>query len=397
MNWWAKAAIPGALLVLHNAQRLAPVPLFDELRLRFATDYVGVGNLFGAYLLTYAVSSIPAGILADRMDNKYLLTIGAALSLLASGAFAVAEDYPIALASRLILGISGALIYVPSVRYVVTSFPKEKRASAMGVVEVGAGVGMILSLTLLPLLAREFDLLKAFLMLPALAALVLGGVLLGLSREQPRGRASFRTRLITLGSNRSLWYLLAYFFLGMLAHYSVLGWLPTFLRTNFGYSAIQAGLISTLVTLALVVGSPFAGILSDRLGTRTLILLCGSGMSVVSFILFLASQDPKVVIGAALLTGISMAFTIPVLMILVGEMSEPAGAGLAVSVAATTGQIASSFSGFVFGYALQTSHSFAVVWGLALIIAAGGIPFLFGAMKKIRVRSDSFEHLIKKS
>lgn len=255
MNWWAKAAIPGALLVLHNAQRLAPVPLFDELRLRFATDYVG--NLFGAYLLTYAVFNIPAGILADRMDNKYLLTIGAALSLLASGAFAVAKDYPIALASRLILGISGALIYVPSVRYVVTSFPKEKRASAMGVVEVGAGVGMILSLTLLPLLAREFDLLKAFLMLPALAALVLGGVLLGLSREQPRGRASFRTRLITLGSNRSLWYLLAYFFLGMLAHYSVLGWLPTFLRTNFGYSAIQAGLISTLVTLALVVGSPF--------------------------------------------------------------------------------------------------------------------------------------------
>lgn len=252
MNWWAKALIPGALLVLHNAQRMAPVSLFDELRLRFSTDYVGVGNLFGAYLLTYAVSNIPAGILADRVSNKHLLTIGAVLSLLASLVFAIAKDYPIALASRLALGISGALMYVPAVRYVVISFPKEKRASAMGVVEVGAGVGMFLSLTLLPLLAREFDLLRAFLMLPVFAALVLGAVLLGLSREEPQGRGSFRARLITLGGSRSLWYLLIYFFLGMLAHYSVLGWLPTFLRTNFGYSAVQAGMISTLAACFLL-------------------------------------------------------------------------------------------------------------------------------------------------
>jgi predicted MFS family arabinose efflux permease len=389
MNWWAKALIPGSLLVLHNAQRLAPVPLFDELRLHFATDYVGVGNLFGAYLLTYAVFNIPAGILADRIDNKYLLAMGAGLSLLASLSFAVAKDYPVALASRLVLGISGAFIYVPSVRYVVVSFPKEKRASAMGFVEVGAGVGMFLALTLLPWLTKEFDLRRAFLVLPLFAALVLGAVLLGLSRQRPQGKGSFRARLVTLGSTPALWYLLAYFFLGMLAHYSVLGWLPTFLRTNFSYSAVHAGLISTLVTLALVLGSPFAGILSDRLGTRTLILLCGSTMSVVSFILFLAAQDPRVAIGAALLAGLSMAFTIPVLMILVGERSEPSGAGLAVSVASTTGQVSSAFSGFLFGYALQTSQSFSFVWGLALIIAAGGIPFLLRAMKKIPLRSDS--------
>jgi MFS family permease len=98
------------------------------------------------------LSNIPAGILADRVSNKRLLTIGAVLSLLASLVFAIAKDYPIALASRLALGISGALMYVPAVRYVVISFPKERRASAMGVVEVGAGVGMFLSLTLLPLL-----------------------------------------------------------------------------------------------------------------------------------------------------------------------------------------------------------------------------------------------------
>jgi hypothetical protein len=71
-NTWTKAAIPAVLLVLHNANRLAPVPLFEELRVHFGTDYVGVGNIFGAYLLTYALFNIPAGMLADKMNNKSL-------------------------------------------------------------------------------------------------------------------------------------------------------------------------------------------------------------------------------------------------------------------------------------------------------------------------------------
>jgi MFS family permease len=83
-----------------------------------------------------------------------------------------------------------------------------------------------------------------------------------------------------------------------------------------------------------------------------------------------------------------MAFTIPVLMILVGEILGPAGAGLAVSVAATTGQIASSFSGFIFGYVFQATSSFAFVWGLALLVGAGAIPFLLVARKNMEVRVD---------
>ena len=385
---WVIAAIPPSLLALHNAQRLAPVPLFDEFRLRLDTDYVGVGNLFGAYLFAYALFNIPAGMLADRINNKHLMAFGASLSLLASAVFAMSGSYSIAIASRFTLGIAGSFLYVPTVRYIVNSFPKGKRGSVMGFVETGAGAGMFLSLTFLPLMAKEFDLVKAFLTLPVLAALVLTGILLGLPSTQPNGATTTHTKLALLGSNRSFWYLIIYFFLGMLANYAVFGWLPTFLRLNFGYPAVKAGFISALVTVALSVGSPLAGTLSDRLGTRIPILLCGSFMSMVGFTLFLICQEPMIVIGSALLLGVSMAFTIPVLMILSGEIFGPAGAGLAVSVAATTGQIASSFSGFIFGYAFQATNSFVSVWGLSLILVAGAIPFLFGARKTMSIRAD---------
>lgn len=381
---WAGAIIPAVLLVLHNAQRLAPVPLFDELRLSLGTDYVGVGNLFGAFLFSYAFFNLAAGILADKFNNKHLMVLGVSLSFLASGLFALARSYPVAFFSRLVLGIASSFIYVPAVRYVVTSFPEERRGAVMGLVEVGAGIGMVFSLTLLPLFAKEFGLLAAFLILPGLSVFVLPLVIFGLPSQRPRASGSMRTRFLTLGMNRCFWYLLTFLFLIMLSHYCVFGWFPTFLRNNFGYSAIKAGLASTLVTIALIVGSPIAGVLSDRFRSRTSVLLSGGIMTVIALVLFLLRTNAALVLGAAVLAGMGMAFTIPVSMVLVGEVFGATGAGLAVSTAAMTGQIASSLSGMMFGYVLQTWNTFTAVWGLALVFSVGSVPFLLMARRMMK-------------
>jgi MFS family permease len=384
MSSWSGAIIPGMLLILHNAQRLAPVPLFEELRLHLGTDYAGVGNLFGAFLFTYAFFNLGAGILADRFSNKRLMIMGVGMSLLASSGFALARSYPAAFASRLALGIASSFLYVPVVRYVVTTFPGKKRGAAMGLVEVGAGLGMIFSLSLLPVFAKEFSLLAAFLVLPGLCVLALPLLIFGLPSQPSQRGSSTRIGFRALGSNRCFWYLLAFQFLIMLCHYCVMGWLPTFLRTTFGYSAIKAGLTSTLVTLALIVGSPIAGTLSDRFRSRVPVLLSGAIMIVLALLLFLLRPNIALVLCGAVLAGASVAFTIPVFMTMIGEVFKTAGAGLAVSTAAMAGQIASSLSGLVFGYVLQTWNTFGAVWGLALVFSAGCVPFLLMANRVIK-------------
>ena len=175
-----------------------------------------------------------------------------------------------------------------------------------------------------------------------------------------------------------LWNLLAFHFLGMLSIYAAMAWLPTFLRTDFSYSAVRAGVVSTLLTIGLSVCSPFAGVISDRLRRRTPVLLAGSVMAGAGFAVFILSGDAHVVLAAALLLGVSMAFTIPVLMIMVGETFGQVNLGFSLSVAGMVGQISSSLSGLVFGYALQASSSFTVVWGLALVCTVARIPFLLG-------------------
>jgi predicted MFS family arabinose efflux permease len=373
---WQIAAVLGALLALHNAQRMAPVPLVDELRTHLATDYVGVGNLFGAYLLTYALFTIPAGLLSDRVDSKRLVTAGAALSLLGALLFAFAGSYAVAVIARLALGIAGALLYVPAVRFVVTVFPQENRGAVMGVVEMGAGAGTVFSLALLPVLAGWLNLARSFLCLAVLAVLTLLAVMLRF--PEGKGRAAERgapVRAVPLFRQASFRHFSVFHFLGMLAVYAALGWLPTYYRTHLGFSPVEAGLVSGLVTVALALASPMAGWASDRIGARSPILLVGSLLCTACFAVFLMGGPVALLMGATFLVGVGMAMTIPIVMVLVGESFALGRAGTAVSIVGTVGQISSSLSGPVFGYALQAG-GFAAVWGLALILSLGRIPFL---------------------
>jgi DHA1 family inner membrane transport protein len=366
-----------SLLALHNAQRLAPVPLVDELMVRLGTDYVGAGNLFGAYMITYALASIPSGVLADRYDARRLVGAGAGLSLLGSTLFALAESYEVALAARLILGVAGGLLYVPAVRFVVSAFPAGRRGSVMGFMEAGVGVGQILALTVVPLLAARFDLTQAFLSLAVFAALALAGVALGLPAartEASGGRGS--GNMAGLVRNYGFWCLVAFHFLGMISIYALMAWTPTFFRMEFGFTAVEAGLVAALTSMGLAVFSPVAGAVSDKLGARTPVLLAGSALLVATLAVLMLVRTPWVAVAASGIAGVAVAFSIPVLVIMIGESFARYGPGLAVSIAGTAGQMAASLSGPLFGFTLEVSHSFVLVWGVALALGAVRVPFL---------------------
>ena len=168
-------------------QRFAPVSLFEELRTAWDTGYTGMGNVFSAYLMAYALCLVPMGVLADRVDNRRLMTIGAFLSLAGSVLFAISPNLNMAILARLGLGISGAFLYVPSVRYLVANFASEKRASAMGWLELGAGLGHVLALTILPGTVGSLGLTGTFLIPSAIVAVLLIGITLVLKSSRSTG------------------------------------------------------------------------------------------------------------------------------------------------------------------------------------------------------------------
>lgn len=374
MRKWLAVSVLSANLVLHNIQRMAPTPLFDELRVQWNVDYTTVGALYSSYLIAYAVMLSPMGLLADRVDNKKLMMVGTVLNLGASVLFALAPNIAVAMLSRVVLGISGAFLWAPSVRYVVACFDQKSRGQVMGWVQFGAGLGQVLALTLIPAAAVHAGLVAAFLLPAAVSLPLLAGQGLWLQSTLSSGKK--------LGAVGSLFRTggfkphLTFVFLAFLANYAIAGWLPTYLRRDFGFGAVEAGTASSLSAMALMVCSPLAGKLSDWLGARKPVLQAGSALSILCFAIMVFSHNSGLVVLAALMKGAASALTTPIAMMFAGEVFAGAGAGLAVALTSTTGQIASSISGPLFGYTLDATGSFAAVWGVALACTVGSMAFL---------------------
>ncbi len=361
------------VFVVANAQRIDVVPFFNELRAAYGVDYTGVGALLSAYLLGYVLAQIPAGFAADNLPTRRVTLAGLATITVVSAAFALSADFATALVLRFVMGLSGAALYSSTVKLTLAASPN--RATTMGVLQSGAGAGMIVGLFLLPLLAQVADVRAALLAMAALSALSLLVAAVGLRRSPgpaAADRESFARQVRTVVGRRPFLYLSSCAFLALFSVYGITAWLPTYLRNVFGLDSATAGAIASLVNVALIVASPLGGRLSDRLGSRPRVMLVGYGLLVAAFALLAGIGQPLVVAASALVAGVGLSFTLPITTTLTTETFGMGRAGLAVSLQLAVGQVASTISGVLFGLLLDATGSFTVLWLVGLAVAALG-------------------------
>jgi predicted MFS family arabinose efflux permease len=365
---WAVLLVLASVLALHNVMRIGPVTLVEELRARHGIDYAGAGNLIGAYTLTYGFAQLVAGLLTDRLGSRRLILAGLALATAGSATFAVAGSYPLALAARLVMGVAGGCLYTPTIAHAFAAFPPAWRGRVMGLAEAGVGAGQVLGAVAMPALLGPVGLTGAFLAVP-LAALGLGlAVGLGVRPIAPAGRpAAGSTRALT--GSRDFWLLLLGFaFVGMLAQVAVLAWLPTYLRRVHGLGVVAAGISTAIVVAGLMLFSPVFGALSDRLTARRPVMLAGAALALAGFVVLLLADRAAVAIAAALLVSASMAATIPMQVVFASERFRAVGAGTAIGLVNTGGQLAASLGGPLYGAMLDRGLGFGAVWGTAVAL-----------------------------
>jgi MFS family permease len=367
-----------SVLAFHNAMRIGPVTLVEELRGRYGADYAGVGNVVGAYTLAYGVSQLAAGLLTDRFGSRRLMLVGLTLGAIGSAMFAVTETYALAVLARLVMGAAGGCLYTPSIAYLFAAFPGARRGRAMGFAEAGVGTGQAAALLGFPILFAAVGLTPAFLVLP-MWALALGlAVALALPPLAPVRPASLGS-IRALARERDFWLLmLGVSFVGMLAQVAVLSWLPTYLRQEHGFGVVGAGMSTGIVVTGLTLFSPIFGTLSDRLTARRPILLLGSLLAFVAFVVLLVTRQPWVAIAAALLVSASMGATIPMQVVFASERFRAVGSGTAIGLVNTGGQIAASLGGPLYGGFLDRGLGFGAVWGLATALGCLRILAVLG-------------------
>lgn len=248
---------------------MRPTMQVDIVELQSATVF---GQLMAIFLWIYGLMSPVSGILADRLNRKWLIVGSLFVWSLVTSLMGFATTYPELMILRGIMGVSEA-IYIPAGLSLISDFHSDKsRSLAIGIHMTGLYTGQALG-GFGATLASSYSwhsTFKIFGLIGVLYALVLMFFLSEApartksSHEKEKPVNSFKAIGMLL-SNISFWVILFYFAIPSLPGWATKNWLPTLFSDNLHIPMSQAGPLSTVtIAISSFLGVIFGGLLSDR-------------------------------------------------------------------------------------------------------------------------------------
>ncbi len=263
---WAVGMLIYVLAVFHRSSLGVAGLVATE---RFGISATQLATFTMLQLLVYAGMQIPVGLLVDRFGSRSVLLIGLVLMTLAQGAFAFADTYPVALAARAVVGVGDAMTFICVLRLVSSWFTQRRiplvtqLTGTLGQLgAVGAAVPMTWALV-------QLGWTRAYLSAAAIGVVLTVAALL-LLHDAPEGRRNLRGPRLSLASIReslTLSWAQPGTRLGFWMHFtsqfsatmmSLLWGYPFFVRGE-GLSPSAAGLLLTLIVVAIMCGGPVLG------------------------------------------------------------------------------------------------------------------------------------------
>jgi len=297
-------------------------PAFPRIARVFNLTPQQVGLLITAFTIPGVVLTPVLGVLADRFGRRRILVPSLYLFALAGGACALAHDFRLLLALRLIQGTGAAALGALNVTLIGDLYSGRERATAMGynasVLSLGTATYPVLG-GLLAQLSWRYPFLLALLALPV-------GWLVQFHLKNPEPRQPQTLRGYLGGVWRSIWRrevagLFAVSLMTFILLYgAIMTYFPLHLDRNFGASPALIGLLISSMSVSTAIVSSRLGRLSRRFGQRDLIL--------VAFLLFGLSlglipmmSDWWMLFVPALLFGAAMGLNIPSLQTILAGLA----------------------------------------------------------------------------
>jgi len=157
--------------------------------------------IVAAYLVTFSVFLLPAGIAGDRWGRKRLLLAGVALFGASSVLAAFAGDAAMLIAARAVMGVGAAIIMPLSMSALPTIFAEHERSRAISILTVGTALALPLGPIVGGWLLENYWWGSVFLInVPVAAvAIVAAAVLLPESRDPSPSKIDIISILLSMG------------------------------------------------------------------------------------------------------------------------------------------------------------------------------------------------------
>ena len=246
------------------------VKIKDELGLS-ETEF---GLLIGTPILTGSLSRIVLGIWTDRFGGRLVFTLTMLATSVATVLLAFAHTYPQMIAAALGVGLAGGSFAV-GVAYVSRFYPQERQGTALGIFGVG-NVGAAVTKFAAPFVLIAWG-WQAVALLWAAVLVFMAGVFYLTTADDPVTAERRRTGtpakpfLLELSALRDVrvWRFAFYYFFVFGAFVALALWLPRYLIGVYGFDIATAGIIGALYSIPASIFRAYGGVLSDRIGART--------------------------------------------------------------------------------------------------------------------------------
>ena len=356
-----------ALLNYLDRQMLSTLQGAMKLDIAELRNAEAFGRLMAVFLWIYALMSPVTGLIADRVNRKWII---AGSLLVWSGvtlAMGFATTFGQLYALRALMGISEAL-YIPAGLALIADYHRGRtRSLAVGVHMTGLYFGQALG-GFGAAIAQDLSWQKTFQgfgVVGIVYALVLTAFLREHPDRQDESRVKERTPGVGLRSmarsvslllgTASFWVILFYFAAPSFPGWATKNWLPTLISKTLGLDMTRAGPIATtVIASSALAGVLIGGVLADRWARTSLrgrIYTGAIGLSLTVpalMLLGLGTSLPAVLGGGALFgVGFGMfdANNMPILCQFVAPRHRAAGYGLMNMAGISVGAVVTSLLG----------------------------------------------------
>ena len=153
------------------------------IREEFALDAVVLSWINTSYLLAAAMFLVPFGRLADIYGRKKIYTYGILTYTGASLLASISTSALVLIASRVVQGIGGAMIFGTGIAILTSVFPTEERGKVLGINVAAVYLGLSLGPVLGGLLTQQFGWRSIFLVSVPLGVIIITLIYLNLKGE----------------------------------------------------------------------------------------------------------------------------------------------------------------------------------------------------------------------
>jgi NNP family nitrate/nitrite transporter-like MFS transporter len=334
-------------------------------------------------ILVGSLGRIIVGSLTDRFGGRTMfiaVSLVSILPVLAVGYAGSSGSYPLLLLFGLFLGVAGT-IFAVGIPFANNWYDPARRGFATGVFGMGM-VGTALSAFFTPRFVKWFGLFPTHAII-AVALAVTALACLFAMRDAPRFVPNTDPVLpklkaaAKLGVTWEMAFLYAVVFGGFVAFAN---YLPTYIKTIYGFSPVDAGARTAAFALAAVLARPVGGTLSDRIPPKFVVLASFAGTAVMAFI---AVFQPPADLWSAV-TFITLALFLGIgtggVFAWVARRAPARSVGSVTGIVAAAGGLGGYFPPLVMGATYNEADN-NYTFGLLLLVATALIALGYTALR----------------